>query len=365
MAFLPTEFIYPIDEPICINQEENFWIDNPNEEELEEIILYLQKLVKLGRKGIPPFIEPTACTEFRKNKRDSDDISIEDALLALCKRCKISKKVINWKKPIEELAKRWVIFRCPGKNKIYEMRKLQEENPNLGQDELFFKFANKILIEMKNDNTDDNIKKLKTFTYLFNAFQDWDHLIKFYIDLDDVKSVENAVYICIGNDYIEIESMEPLDFLDQIKKHNKQINALLENTTECKKIDLICEYLQCIDKDRTGYASIVLLVSIIELLLINKPDADKFNIEQSITKQFVLKLSVVLDKMSPELLDYKNSQKQFKEIYNLRSNIAHGSFELKDSSKISKFKGILQTYVKILLKLYIQDLDYVNYIKNC
>ncbi len=84
--------------------------------------------------------------------------------------------------------------------------------------------------------------------------------------------------------------------------------------------------------------NVVLLTSIIEFMLTRNPDFNRFNVEDSINKQFQLKAS---------LLIYQNDKKRnllkikedLKNIYNLRSIIAHGDFE--NLKKLIKKKSFI------------------------
>ena len=68
------------------------------------------------------------------------------------------------------------------------------------------------------------------------------------------------------------------------------------------------------------------LVSILELLVTHKPDSNRYNIEDSIRKQFCNKLLLVLY-LNDKNIDYKQIEKYLLMIYDLRSSIAHGNFE--------------------------------------
>jgi hypothetical protein len=70
---------------------------------------------------------------------------------------------------------------------------------------------------------------------------------------------------------------------------------------------------------------LVNLVALIELLLARNPDTSRFNVEDSLTRQFVLKLGILLHHESPSL-DLDWSRRAMKDLYQLRSSIAHGDF---------------------------------------
>lgn len=76
---------------------------------------------------------------------------------------------------------------------------------------------------------------------------------------------------------------------------------------------------------RDSRIRLVNLVALLELLHTRNPDASRFNVEDSLTKQFVLKLGVLLYREAP-LLDLEWTRKALRDLYGLRSAIAHGDF---------------------------------------
>jgi hypothetical protein len=86
--------------------------------------------------------------------------------------------------------------------------------------------------------------------------------------------------------------------------------------------------------ERTRLLSIV---AMLELLLTRRPDAARFNVEDSLTKQFVLKLGVV-HHLEDEDCDIELVRRASKELYAIRSSIAHGNFaDLERQLKKSSF----------------------------
>ncbi len=135
--------------------------------------------------------------------------------------------------------------------------------------------------------------------------------------------------------------------------------------------------------DRT---SILIYSSVIESLLTHKPDYNRFNVEDSISKQFALKTCIILEKECKNY-DIEKYSKRCKLFYDIRSDIAHGNVEnysrtIKQFDKLytksGDFKNIETTYDAVLetvrmelenilyhiLKLYLKDKKYVDFIKN-
>lgn len=120
---------------------------------------------------------------------------------------------------------------------------------------------------------------------------------------------------------------------------------------------------------------LVTLVSIIELLLTHSPDYNRFNVEDSISKQFRLKASLLiyLNDKSQDLEQIKN---RLKTIYGLRSNISHGNFTAvsryieRPSRKegeeeyFSDLISDLYVYIRAILMEYLKDPGLVEFLKE-
>lgn len=72
--------------------------------------------------------------------------------------------------------------------------------------------------------------------------------------------------------------------------------------------------------------SIVNLVGLLELVLTRNPDSSRFNVEDSLAKQFVLKVGTALHLADPAR-DMGRARSALRDLYSIRSAIAHGDFE--------------------------------------
>ena len=130
------------------------------------------------------------------------------------------------------------------------------------------------------------------------------------------------------------------------------------------------------------------IVGLIEMLLTHNPDASRFNIEDTISKQFVKKLKYIIYKNNNQI-DLNRLEKELKFAYSIRSDIAHGNFG-KSSSKnlkellrfynikqdedgidyigpeegISNLNENLIKYTKILLEMYLRNPQELELIKD-
>jgi hypothetical protein len=120
---------------------------------------------------------------------------------------------------------------------------------------------------------------------------------------------------------------------------------------------------------------LLLLTSILELMLTHNPNFNRFNIEDSINKQFQLKTSILMY-MNDTNIELTTLKKRLKEIYQARSNIAHGNFnELAKMEKATKKRGasgeLLESYVidlyriiRVVIEVYLRDKAFIDFLKD-
>lgn len=120
---------------------------------------------------------------------------------------------------------------------------------------------------------------------------------------------------------------------------------------------------------------LIALVSAIELLLTHNPDNNRFNVEDSITKQFVLKTAIIIyGRDKSKGIDLLGAR--LKEIYTQRSNIAHGNFNEynkfltnleKRSDNDMLFVSLIEDcywFLKLIIEAYCEDYQYINFLKK-
>jgi len=119
---------------------------------------------------------------------------------------------------------------------------------------------------------------------------------------------------------------------------------------------------------------LMLLTSILELILTHNPDSNRFNVEDSINKQFQLKTSILVY-LNDKSRDITSIQKRLKTIYQQRSNIVHGNFNALDKyiRSLSKKEGqeehfstlVVDAYsfVRAVLEELLKDQDFVGFLK--
>ena len=150
--------------------------------------------------------------------------------------------------------------------------------------------------------------------------------------------------------------------------------AFARGATE--KLLYIGNILKITDDVHDTKVKLLLLTSILEMMLTHNPDFNRFNIEDSINKQFQLKTAVLMY-MNDSSTDLANLKLRLKEIYQVRSNIAHGNFggmskmikaaqrkgdDLEDP--LEKYVNNLYQFVRVAVGAYLKDMAFVEFLKE-
>jgi hypothetical protein len=149
-------------------------------------------------------------------------------------------------------------------------------------------------------------------------------------------------------------------FIDGLEEKLLYIGSILKLTSHSAREDKVM---------------LVMLTSIIELLLTHNPNFNRFNVEDSINKQFQLKASILVY-LNDKRADIHSIQKRLKTIYEQRSNIAHGNFDAPNKyiRNLSKKEGEeeyfdsllvdLYSYIRAILEQYLRDRAFVEFLKD-
>jgi hypothetical protein len=125
---------------------------------------------------------------------------------------------------------------------------------------------------------------------------------------------------------------------------------------------------------RDSRIRLLLLTSILELILTHNPDSSRFNVEDSINKQFQLKASILVY-LNDKTKEINSIKKRLKIIYQQRSNIVHGNFKELDKyiSNLPKKEGQEEcfdsligdaySFVRAVLEELLKDQSFVDFLK--
>lgn len=370
-----TNYAYPIDKKNIRPFFNGIYFDNPRTKEEIKYVANLLKKINREETRLPEeeyqvgkgYLTLRMVTEdFFTNNSDDDTVK------------NFYKKNGKEKNIYRLLAKMWVIVRC---------------DTILDEEELkgFFtiKIANSIT-----ESEQDTIHPLNYNSVNYDIISQYLKFISFVI------SNNNSMFIplLIDNKYGFLEnnagshifsllltiftnrSNEPRDIphctFNHILVEIMKLVDLIGNKYNTKKFKHICRVIDNISYTNDDNINLLSLISIIEMLLTHNPENSRFNVEESITRQFIHKTVFLLYENNNEI-DITKTTEELKLAYRLRSDITHGNFESinKTMEKLHKFYGLnsdgfgidydslessvgylnhkICEYVRIILKIYL------------
>ncbi|RLA74344.1 MAG: hypothetical protein DRG11_05200 [Epsilonproteobacteria bacterium] len=388
MNFFLTTYIFPIQHEIILSNKLNFKLDNPRTKDEINII---KENLKVSLDSPDKMYKHNKYMRIPINNIDENMLSIEKALQKFYKKYKDNNYIHDFYllnndcDILEQLAKMWIIARfSESKN-----QKLKEEH------ETIIKIGHKYL-KMLDDNHPkiQNSDNLINFSYLLSVLinnekdeycgtgfilhSDINRLLEPMLDLHLNSTVMmfsiQAYRECSGNRQPEWETN--FEYIkDIIINNSKKIEKLLSGDIK-EKLLYISNLLKEASNTSDEKLKLMSYVSILELLLTHNPDEHKYNVENSIAKQFQTKIAILVYLHLDRKEDLKQLKNKLKIIYNQRSNIAHGNFKKYKNyvDSLSKKEGteeyftdlITDTiyFIRIILSEYIEDVDFVDFLKE-
>jgi len=377
MPITLTKYIYPIEHEIVLSKSLGYSIDNPRtQEEIEFVKSYIDPALQRHYENGKPHHNPMLSAVFgvsklRENTKNKD-VYVNDYFER------------NKETSIGDLiSQSWIIIRYSDNG---EFDKVKSDKNNLF--DIFFSEAKKIYWNTYNqllsyfhllsifvhDDEDryvgDSIILLKKPHDIFYPIEHTHEIIESFDTFHGTCSVigENRrsswnFFPDVRNQLIEYSSLLERFFIQDstlyrnIKKPKQQ--------TPKEKLLFIGDLLRVIENETHDVnVKLLLLVSIIEYMVTRNPDTNRFNIEDSILRQFVLKASIVIYNNNNEVkLD--ELKKNLKLIYDQRSLIAHGNFISEaDKEKVILSFFIIYQYLRALLSQYLKDTKFIDFLKE-
>lgn len=387
MNFLMTDYVYPLSEKVPLSKALNLYLDNPRTaEEIEAVRRYITRAY-------------SAEFEFGSSEHDSEEAKalrdlLESVILEFCETFSPTDSYVEGicksyerEKLFEFMARIWVVARYDDEGQI---KAIKDEHKKFAEE-------GKVVVTLFEDDHPilKNSKRLTEYSSLLSLLihTQGEHYpgYSFILDPDPsqfgVNKPNERLHMrfvlfglsCqtfgVGLDEEELR----WKFFPCIKQTLKDTIELLDSAFDAdlgETLMYIASLLKTVEHDISDKKfKLVVLVSIIELLLTHSPDYNRFNVEDSISKQFRLKVStlVYLNDRSRDLNQIKN---RLKTIYVLRSNISHGNFRpvQKYIENLSKKEGAeeyfddllsdLYTYIRVILFEYLKDPVFVKFLKE-
>ena len=387
MNFLTTFYVYPLPEKIILSRHLDFYLDNPRTEgELSTVKDYLLEAYDAECEGrfLLQSYEPVETLEniligFRDVFAGSDEY--------------VARFFDSYEREhiFEFIARMWVIVRFNDEGQT----PLIHEGLQVLQDGLLQRpHADKAYVLLEDDHPIvRNSERLINYSYLISlpTHSEGDYYFGNCFIPEPHQGIRGETLKKLWRDFLILEQVverdlqdstnEPLRwmFLPSALGDLQKVASLLEKAFDAgltEKLLYIGGVLKIASHDtRDVKIAIVMLTSIIELLLTHNPNTNRFNVEDSISKQFQLKASILIY-LNDRNRDINNIKKRLKTIYERRSNVAHGNFGdiHKFISKLSTnegeeeyfedLKSDLYKYLRAILEEYLKDREFVDFLKG-
>ena len=381
MTFAVTKYIYPIEKEIIISEELGYILDNPRTPDEVKIVKdFISETLKDSKRDKNSRVAPLLA---RFNFSLSD---LKEKIESIDKDCYALKYYNDnlEKSLVDILAETWIIIRFEEDeefNKIYNDR-----------NELFH-----LVLSDKKSAYTTSFNRLAYYCHLVSLLgndikryhgesfllQENSYELFFTSDNKGVyKAVENSIsynflikhgnrvtswlYWIDGNKNM-IEQSARLDTVirqEKILEKSKKTRLSQKQSPKQKLFHVGSLLKTSYEHLRDPELMLLLLVSIIEYLITRNPDTSKFNVEDSISRQFKLKCAIIIHNHNKEYNLIELNQ-ELSKIYSQRSDLAHGNY--KEDFNIDEVVDsvlLLYLYLNYILNEFISDRELIDYLKD-
>lgn len=380
MRFLYTWYYYPLREPIALSHHLGFYLDNPRtKQEIKNVSEFLLK--RRADRSYFPLIG--------QSKDDTGSLEwclfrFRDKFVELDKY--VQKQFASYKreKIVEFIARMLVIARYP---ETESCQTLIKKYGRIKEKEL------KEIVVLPGEYPEvTNNDRLEDFGHLLSLLihtSGSDYWGQNFLLRNDSKVIDddpwfNVITLAGASPHFSDGRLDMDDswnwlFLPSIKEYLIDACEILDSAFargDTEKLLYIGNILKIVREVGDVKVKLLLLTSILELMLTHNPDFNRFNVEDSINKQFQLKTGILMY-MNDNSIDLITLKKQLKEIYQARSNIAHGNFGgLSKMAKVVQKKsdepeyllercaGNLYQYVRVVIGSYLKDKAFIEFLKE-
>lgn len=379
--YLLTHLLFPIENPIQLSKKLDLSLDNlRNEEEIKR----LKNFIEVSMDSDDEIYNRPGHKMRLPKVADEGIVSVEWGLRDFAKKYNQSEYITKFFEENQTddywdlISRMWVVLRIGDNSEIYnslynykidKLFYLEDESP-AWENAINYSYILSLLISKGDEDYNG-----RTF-----LLPNLDHLIDFP---EPNVYLNGAIFYFCGINVVDYSPSKSEEFFDlasliePLKDKANKIEKILD-IESAKKLLYIGNLLKAADNRHIdSRLKFNTLVSIMELLLTHNPDYNRFNVEDSISKQFRLKTSILAYIEDPEI-NLDEMRNNLKDIYDQRSNIAHGNFNefykylVKGKSKDSifstkhfhKLMDNLYDYVRICVNQYIQRRKFVEFLKK-
>ena len=295
--YLLTHFIYPLESPIQLSEKLDLSLENLRD---EEEICRLRKFIEISMDSDDEFYNQPGHKMRLPKVANEGIISVEWALRDFAKKNAPVEYISRFFKEFKSddywdtLSKMWVVLRIGDSSEIYNNLDKQEA------DTFFY-------LEDEDPIWENAINYSYLLSLLISKANEYHYGQTFVLpDIEGVISfpepnisLNRAIfYFCAINigDYTPSKSEQFYDFYlqkEMIQTKASQVEEVFDKES-AKKLLYIGNLLKAAgNRHIDNRLKFNTFVSILELLLTHNPDHNRFNVEDSISKQFRLKSSVL------------------------------------------------------------------------
>jgi len=381
MNFLITFYIYPLVKPIIVSDFLGFSLDNPRDsDEVSFVKRFLLDAYEGGGLKFPIDSDEDIVTLESILERFFNNFSVVDDYV------KETFSTYDREQIFDFIAKIWVIARY-GYEDQYEAPILSQmrvdELDNIG-----------ILILEDDHPTVRNSNKLLDYSYLLSLLihtAGTDYFGEsFIVDYSEFRKTiirdpwfhfftYGGASTHFKEGGLKLQEGFRWSFLPGIQNDLVSTAQLLDQVLEegsTEKLLYVANILRIVGYEVNDVkVRLLMLTSIIELLLTHSPNFNRYNVEDSINKQFQLKASILIYQ-NDRNRDINAVQQRLKTIYQMRSNIAHGNFNeiakyVKNLTKKQNQQEYLDdlvvdlyVYVRAIIEEFLKDHTFVEFLKK-
>ena len=368
--------VFPLKKKITLSRNLGIELDNPkNKDELEYVLRFLEDKIEFreDKKLLNYFLFSDSKTILHL---DYLDTSLKGLLKYHKNNPYFNKNFLkNYtkEKAFSYLAKNWLIVRFDDEGFYKNLKEASKKLRKQKERGIF-------LLEGTEIGPQREARALKYISIIDLLFLDrFKGSLSKTIILEDKDSPIShqclfAYITGLGHGRTKFEEFDYFVIADRINKIveiTQKIERLSREQQE--KLLFIGEIIRDINtQNRDSRMQFLMLVSIIEFLLTHSPDTSRFNVEDSIRKQFQLKAGVIISEHFKDKLSFIANN--LKKMYDIRSMIAHGNFfeiekfvKMKKKDKEFDFFDLVEelfNYVSIIIKAYIENPNYIESLKK-
>lgn len=381
MTFALTKYIYPLESEIVLSKTLGFSLDNPrNDSELEIIKDFISETLEERDREVTSKMAPlpirVASSLDDLEKKLEENGKDEYALNYYKKN--------NEKSILDILAETWIIVRIPDQEEFSTFHKNFDKlwRTVMSREESSYTKTFKDLSDychllslLANDDEQYHgetfLLSSNPYELFFKAknrkvFRAIENFLNYNFLILHENRATDWLYWIDGYEKLIKESshLETLMIQDKIKEDGKKIRQSQKQSPKQKLLHIGSLLKTSYDHLKDPELMLLILVGIIEYLVTRNPDNNKFNVEDSISKQFNLKCAVLIHNKHPEY-DMIKLNADLKRIYSQRSDFAHGNY--KEDFKVDEIVEsvfLLFGFNKCILNEYIDDRQLVEYLKD-